>query len=131
MHDKCCIDFQNAVDDYLIRHRSVLDVLTKYQESAARVNRAFAKAVTECGCVQVTASRQQVPSDADYSNIKQFMSSHLSGKPCGHCQEIIGKELGHSIFYLTALCNLGGVSLAEVMQQECKNVNTLGVFHLT
>ena len=131
MHDKCCTDFQNAVDDYLIRHRSVLDVLTKYQESAARVNRAFAKAVTECGCVKVTASRQQVPSDTHYSDIKQFMSSHLSGKPCEHCQEIIGKELGRSIFYLTALCSLGGLSLDEVIQRERKNVTTLGVFHLT
>ena len=39
---KDCIfdNFQNSVDESLLRHRSVLDVITKLQESDARVNRA-------------------------------------------------------------------------------------------
>lgn len=132
MHDnKCCSDFQCAVDEYLIRHRSVLDVLTKYQEASARVNRAIAKAVTGCGCIQVTATRQSVPATAAYSELKEHMSSHLVGEPCPHCQEIIAKEIGHSMFYLAALCNVTGLSLHQVMQQEYKNVKTLGAFHLT
>ncbi|HWR45321.1 DUF1573 domain-containing protein [Sporomusa sp.] len=132
MHDnKCCLDFQSIVDDYLIRHRSVLDVLTKYQETSARVNRAVAKAVTGCGCIQVSAARQSVPEDAAYSELKDHMSSHLVGETCPQCREVIAKELGHSLFYLAALCNLTGLSLHEVMQQEYKNVKTLGVFHLT
>ena len=131
MNDKCCADFQNAVDEYLIRHRSVLDVLTKYQEATARVNRAFAKAVTECGCVEVKAGRQQIPSEIQYSNIKQFMSSHLSGEPCEHCKEILTTELGHSLFYMAALCNLAGLKFHNVMRQECKSVTTLGVYHLS
>lgn len=131
MHEKCCTDFQSAVDQYLIRHRSILDVLTKYQEATSRVNRAIAKAVTECGCVSVQASRQQIPADIDYSDVKQFMSSHLSGQPCQACQEVIAKELGSNLFYLAALCNLTGLKLHDIMQQEHSQVTTLGVFHLS
>lgn len=131
MHDKCCLDFQSAVDDYLIRHRSMLDVITKYQEATARVNRAFAKTVTECGCVQLNAARQQVPADTTYSDLKQFMSSHLSGEPCENCKEVLAKELGHSLFYFAALCNLSGLKLHDVMQQEFDTVTTLGFFNLT
>jgi NTP pyrophosphatase (non-canonical NTP hydrolase) len=129
--DEKCSDFQSAVDDYLIRHRSILDIMTKYQEASARVNRAFAKTVTECGCVTVNATRQQAPADIEYSNLKQFMSSHLSGEPCEQCKEVLTKELGHSLFYLAALCNLSGISLNEVMRRECDMVTTLGFFHLS
>ncbi|MDD4600907.1 hypothetical protein SDC9_13967 [bioreactor metagenome] len=130
MLEKRCQDFQSAVDDYLIRHRSALDILTKYQESAARVNRAFAKTVTECGCVQMNASRQQVPSDAEFRDLKTFMSSHLSGEPCEQCKEVLTTELGHSIFYLAALCNMSGLNLSDVINDEYDKVTTLGLFHL-
>ena len=59
------------------------------------------------------------------------MSSHLSGEPCEHCKDVFTKELGHSLFYLAALCNLSGISLNEVMRQEFNTVNTLGFFHLS
>lgn len=131
MSEQCCTDFQKAVDEYLIRHRSVIDLLTKYQEATSRVNRAIAKAVTECGCVEIKAGRQQIPDQTAYSDLKQFMSSHMSGEPCEQCKEVISKELGHNLFYMAALCNLVGVKLHQVMQQECKNVNTLGAFHLS
>lgn len=131
MGDKCCTDFQTAIDNYLVRHRSVLDVMTKYQESSARVNRAIAKAVTECGCITITATRQQAPADTEYHDLKQYMSPHMSGELCEQCQEVLTKELGHNLFYLTALCNLTGIKLHDVLQKEYNNVNTLGFFHLS
>lgn len=131
MTDKCCRDFQLIVDQYLIRHRSILDVLTKYQESSARISRAFAKAVTECGCIDIQATRQKVPSETEYSDLLQFMSSHVSGRPCPHCQEVLSKEIGHSLFYLAALCNHCGVDMQNIFEQELKTVKTLGVFHLS
>ena len=131
MSEKCCVDFQAAVDRYLIRHRSALDVMTKYQESSARINRAFAKAVTECGCISVNACRQSLPQDIDYSDSRQYMSTHVSGTPCQACQEILATELGNSLFYLAALCNLNGLVLQDVMTKELDNLNTLGPFHLT
>lgn len=131
MDEKCCADFQTAVDEYLIRHRSIMDVMTKYTEATARVNRALAKAVTECGCVEIKAGRQQAPSETDYHDLKQFISSHISGDLCVHCQEVLAKEMGHSLFYMAALCNLAGLKLHDVMRQECRNVKTLGIFHLS
>lgn len=130
MNDKCCKDFQAAVDNYLIRHRSALDVMTKYQESTARVSRAFAKAVTECGCVSLKAEKQKVPEDATYSDLKQYMSSHICGELCEQCKEILAEEMGHNLFYLAALCNMSGLEIHKVMRQEYKNVSTLGVFRL-
>lgn len=131
MGDKCCTDFQKAIDDFLVRHRSVLDVMTKYQESSARVNRAVAKAVTECGCITITATRQQAPAETEYRDLKQFMSPHMTGELCEQCQEVLTKELGHNLFYLTALCNLTGIKLHDVLQEEYNKVNTLGFFHLS
>lgn len=131
MSNHCCLEFQTAVDKYLVRHRSVLDILTKHQEATARVNRAFAKAVTECGCVQIHAAKQEAPGDTNFSDLKQFMSSHTSGSLCPSCQEVVSRELGRSMFYLTALCNLTGLDLREVMRQECKTVTTLGFYHLS
>ena len=131
MQEKSCIDFQTAVEDYLIRHRSVLDVLTKQQEASSRVNRALVKAVTECGCISIAAGRQKIPADAEFNNLKSFMSSHLSGELCENCRDVLVNELGHSLFYLTALCNLTGLDLQTVLLHETKNVRTLGIFNLS
>lgn len=45
MKDIIFDDFQNCVNDSLIRHKSILDILTKYSESTSKVNRSVAKAV--------------------------------------------------------------------------------------
>lgn len=49
MKDIICDEFQNTVSKYLVRHHSILDILSKVQESTARVNRATVKTVTSCG----------------------------------------------------------------------------------
>jgi hypothetical protein len=131
MQQKSCLDFQTAVDQYLVRHRSIIDVLTKYQEATARVNRAVAKAVTECGCVSIAAERQKFPNDAQFNELRSFMSSHLPGELCTNCRDVLAKELGHSLFYLTALCSVTGLDLQTVLLRETKNVQTLGIFHLS
>ena len=55
MKDIIFDSFQNDISESLLRHKSILDVLTKYTESSARVNRAVAKAVTNCGCIKINA----------------------------------------------------------------------------
>src|SRR5690606_16363748 len=97
-----CQTFQQVVDEYLVRHRSVLDVLSKCQESAARVNRAVVKAVTMCGCVQIEAAAQQFPADASLLELRQHMDSHLRGTLCEHCRDVLDTELGRALFYLAA-----------------------------
>ncbi|MFO7319155.1 MAG: DUF1573 domain-containing protein [Clostridia bacterium] len=123
--------FQQAVSDCLIRHRSVLDVMSKFQETGARVNRAVAKAVTSCGCVQVDAGRQTVPANISYWEMKEHMETHVKGEMCEHCREVLEQEIGRNLYYLTALCDLFGLRLERVLQEEQKRIATLGVFNLT
>ncbi|MHB9146640.1 MAG: nucleoside triphosphate pyrophosphohydrolase family protein [Symbiobacteriia bacterium] len=121
--------FQNLVGETLIRHRSIVDILSKSQEANARVNRAVAKAVTSCGCVQIGASKQQVPEDTSLYDLKNHMDDHISGTLCEHCLEAVESELGRQVYYLTALCNVLGLDLYEVVLKEQQRVATLGVFH--
>lgn len=131
MSNKLPDSFETAVDECLLRHRSILDVMTKFQEASCRVNRALAKAATECGCIAINASRQRIPNDAEYSQLRAYMSSHISGQLCDHCKEVLTRELGHTLFYLTAICRLSGLPLEKMLAQELRNLNTLGVFHLS
>jgi hypothetical protein len=122
--------FQQQVSDLLLRHRSFLDVSSKFQESNARVNRALVKAVTDCGCIEVEAGRQSFPEDVTITEWKDQLKTHLLGKLCDNCLDVIKTEMGKNLFYLTALCNLLEIDLQEVIEQESKKLSTLGVFNL-
>jgi hypothetical protein len=123
--------FQGTVDDVLIRHRSILDVLTKLHEAQARLARAAATAVTVCGCITVHADRQRIPPDADLASAHLYVRSHLDGNLCERCRETIETEMGEVLFYQGALANLLGVRLADVLNQELDRLRMLGVFHLS
>lgn len=123
--------FQNTVSEYLLRHRSILDVQTKLSEAAARVNRAVAKSVTTCGCISVTAVRQKFPADISLRELKQFMDTHLVGAMCDKCREVVETEIGTTLFYLAALCSLLDLNLKQVLEKEHARVSALGVFNLT
>lgn len=122
---------QEVVSEFLIRHRSVLDVISKFQEANARVNRAVVKAVTYCGCIGVEAGRQNIPRDISVRELKNYMETHLRGSICEHCQEVLEQELGRHMFYIAALCDLFALDLESVVENERKRVATLGVFNLT
>ena len=123
--------FQKSVDQFLIQHRSILDVLTKYQESNARVNRAIAKAVTQCGCIKIKAKKQVIPSDTKLMEIHKFMNTHLEGSLCESCKEIIETELGSNLFYATALCNMLSLNFNNIIKKEEERISTLGIYNLT
>lgn len=122
---------QHAVSEYLIRHRSILDVISKFQETSARVNRAVVKAITSCGCIEVRACRQQIPADISYWEMKHHMETHVQGELCEHCREVLEQELGHTLFYAAALCDLFGLDLEQLADDERKRIATLGVYNLT
>jgi hypothetical protein len=123
--------FQGKVSELLVRHRSILDSLTKFQESTGRVNRAIAKTVTNCGCLTVCASKQSCPPEIDLKDCQKYMESHLKGELCEQCREAIEEELGNHLFYLAALCDLLGVELADIFSKEFRRMSTLGFFHLS
>lgn len=122
--------FQQQVSDLLLRHRSILDVSSKYQESNSRVNRAVVKAVTECGCIEIRASRQPFTSEQNLEQIKDSLHTHMNGGLCDHCLDVVKAEMGKNLFYLTAMCNLLEIDLNEVIELEGKKLSTLGVFNL-
>ncbi len=125
-----CDRFQDAVDDYLTRHKSVLDSLSKLDESCARINRSVAKAVTSCGCVTIQAEKQHIPEDVSLPELHRYLDTHLRGRLCPQCKEGIEQEIGDTILYLAAVCNLLDLSLSEVLLKEHRKLRTLGVFNL-
>jgi len=130
--DLLCDGFQETVDDYLVRHRSILDVMSKLTESGSRVNRAVSKAVTGCGCISIEAGRQQIPPELEsLETLKQHMSTHVKGKLCDHCTEIIEDEIGRNLFYLAALCNILNLNLYDVLLKEQDRVACLGMFNFS
>ncbi|HHW40508.1 MAG TPA: DUF1573 domain-containing protein [Syntrophomonadaceae bacterium] len=131
MRDLICDEFQNTVSELLIRHHSILDVLSKLQETCARTNRATVKAVTGCGCLSIEAKKKQIPPDLSITDLKDYFESHLRGELCDNCREIIETEIGKTLFYLTALCNLLDLNLYDIFLKEHKKITTLRVFNFT
>ncbi|HHV34259.1 MAG TPA: DUF1573 domain-containing protein [Syntrophomonadaceae bacterium] len=131
MKDLICDEFQNAVSELLIRHHSVLDVLSKFQESCARTNRATIKAVTGCGCISIEAKKQDIPQDISLLEIKEYFGSHLNGELCPSCREIVETEFGNTLFYMAALCNLLNLNLYDLFLKEHSKLSTLRIFNLT
>ncbi|HYF77316.1 MAG TPA: DUF1573 domain-containing protein [Symbiobacteriaceae bacterium] len=129
MKDLLCDQFQETVGEYLIRHRSILDIMAKLQEANSRTNRAITKAVTSCGCVKITAEKQVIPPDIDLAQVKEHMHNHLNGQLCEHCREVVENELGNTLFYLAALSNSLDLNLYDILLKEHKKLAALGVFN--
>lgn len=124
------LGFQEQVDEYLIRHRSILDILSKLQESTARVNRAIAKAVTTCGCIGVNAGKQKFPADVGLSEIRAYLDTHLEGALCERCREAVETEIGSALFYTAGLCSVLGLDLDAIQKKEHSRIKSLGIFNL-
>lgn len=131
MRELQCQEFQQTVANFLLRHQSILDILSKSQEANSRVNRAITKAVTTCGCLKVSAGKQPLTPEASISDLKNLFSTHLEGTLCENCRDIIINEIGRSLFYYTALCNTLDLNLQEVLEKENKKISTLGRFNMT
>ncbi len=128
--NKLCSSFQNEVSQSLVRHQSILDVLSKFQETNARTNRAIIKSVTTCGCIEISAHKPNIPEDVSFSELKQYMDDHIQGDLCDNCKEIIETELGKVMFYTTAICELLNLDFKDILDKELNRVKTLGIFNL-
>lgn len=131
MTNQLCDEFQDNVSKYLVRHRSILDVITKLQESVAQGNRAIVKSVTGCGCLQIDANKQPIPDDVPLDKIREYVQTHLEGELCPDCQEKVEEELGKMLFYLAAACTLLNMDLSSVLSNENNRITTLGIYSLT
>jgi hypothetical protein len=131
MKDAICDEFQDIVSTCLVRHRSIIDVLTKIQETSARVNRAVAKSVTGCGCLEIAAKKQQIPAEIKLQELSSYMDTHLKGNLCTNCREVVEQELGNHLFYLAALCNLLDLNLYDILLSESEKLSTLGIYNMS
>lgn len=123
--------FQEQVSELVLRHRSVLDILSKFQQSGATVNRSVIKSITECGCIQVNAEKQKYTEEMTIREAKELLETHVKGQLCENCMEIIGAEIGSNLFYMSALCNVLNVNLEDVVDKESQKCATLGFFNLS
>jgi hypothetical protein len=124
-------EFQKTVSEYLLRNRSVLDVMTKLQDAVTRVNRAIAKSVTYCGCIKIEASKQAIPDDVDIDELAEYVKSHIEGEPCANCRDIIESEIGNALFYLAGVSCLLDLDMGKALKKENDRISTLGVYSLT
>lgn len=122
-------DFQSQVSKSLIRHKSILDIITKLDEYNARISRAVAKSVTSCGCISINAVKQNFDGKS-YEELIDTVENHLSGDICEQCQEILESEIGSYTFYLAALCDTLGLDLLNIIKKEHELNKTLGIFSL-
>ena len=100
MKDMLIDEFQYTVQELIFRNKSIVDSMTKFQDSNARVNRAIIKAVTQCGCIRINARKQELPEDGSFEEARKAMDTHLSGKLCDNCRDHIEKELGKNLYYI-------------------------------
>lgn len=131
-NDNFCGDLQDKISNILVRHKSILDVMTKLEESNSRINRSIAKAVTNCGCISINANKQEMPTNdkSTFSESKDCFKEHVEGELCETCKEFVEKEIGNHMFYVGAVCNTLGINLNDAVSNELAKVNTLGVFSL-
>ncbi|EFM11520.1 conserved hypothetical protein [Paenibacillus curdlanolyticus YK9] len=122
--------FQRQVSELLLRHRSLLDVLSKYGQTGSAVNRAVAKAVTECGCIELNAKKQAYSDETDLTEAQSMLENHMNGELCEQCSDVLRAELGRNLFYMSALCNLLDIKLEEVVANEADRCSTLGLFNM-
>lgn len=130
MKDIIVDDFQYTVQELLVRNKSILDSLTKFQESNSRINRSIIKAVTQCGCIKITAKKQDFPEDGSFEEIRDSMESHLEGTLCNICRDAIEKEMGRNLFYLSSICNNLDLNMYDVILKELERIKLLGKYNL-
>ncbi len=123
-------EFQYTVQELLVRNKSILDSITKFQDSNARVNRTIIKSVTQCGCMKINAKKQDMPEDGDFEEYKNAMDTHLEGKLCENCRDLIEKDVGRNLFYLASLCNTLDLNLYDIIIKEEERVKMLGQYNL-
>lgn len=128
-HKSICEKFQVEIPNVLARHKSILDVMTKSEEYNARTNRAIAKSVTECGCISISASKQEFGSDS-LQDMLENAQSHIQGSLCEGCKDVLEEEIGTHLFYLTSLCEILGLELHSILEKQYDRIKTLGIYSL-
>lgn len=123
-------EFQYTVQELLVRNKSILDAITKFQDSNARINRSIVKTVTQCGCLKINAEKQQYPESIVFEEVRNSMKTHTEGELCENCRDIIEKDIGRNLFYLASICNILDLNMYDVFIKELDRIKMLGQYNL-
>lgn len=123
-------EFQYTVLELLVRNKSIIDSITKFQDSNARINRSIVKAVTQCGCIKIDAKKQEFTDDGDIEEIRNAMQTHVEGQLCEYCRDQIEKDIGRNLFYLASICNTLDLNLYDIIIKEHERLKLLGKYNL-
>lgn len=126
-HENLIEELQNQVAGTLVRHKSILDIMTKLDEYNARINRAIAKSVTSCGCIEIKAQKQDFNSET-LTDALAKVDSHVVGDICPNCKEVLEQEIGAYIYFLASLANTLDFRLKDTVKKELDRTKTLGVY---
>jgi hypothetical protein len=130
MKDILIDEFQYTIQELLFRNKSIIDSITKFQDSNARVNRSIVKAVTQCGCIKIEAEKQAMAEDGSFEEIRNAMNTHVIGSLCENCREMVENEIGKNLFYLASICNTLDLNLYDIIIKEQERVKILGQYNL-
>ncbi len=130
MKDIIVDEFQYTVQELLVRNKSLIDSLTKFQDSNARINRSVIKAVTQCGCMKINAKKQVFPEDGSFEEIRDAMKTHVEGSLCSSCRDAVEKDVGRNLFYLASICNTLDLNLYDIIIKELERTKMLGKYNL-
>jgi len=130
LKDMMLDEFQYTVLELLVRNKSIIDSITKFQDSNARVNRSIVKAVTHCGCIKINAKKQAFDGSEEFEEVQNAMETHLEGKLCDNCKDIIEKEIGRNLFYLASICNTLDLNIYDILLKELERIRLLGKYNL-
>lgn len=122
-------DFQEQVSQVLVRHRSILDTMTKLDEFNSRINRSVVKSVTSCGCISIDAQKQDFGSES-FENMINKVDNHVKGHICESCKDVVEEEIGSYLFYLASLANSLDLDLSDILSKEYNRIKTLGIYSL-
>jgi len=123
-------EFQYTVLELLVRNKSIIDALSKLQESNARFNRSVVKAVTQCGCIRINAKKQEIPINGSFEEVRTALDSHVEGELCENCRDIIERDIGRSLFYIASICNTLDLNLYDIIIKELDRLKLLGNYNL-
>lgn len=130
MKDIMVDEFQYTVQEFLFRNKSIIDSISKFQDSNSRVNRSIVKAVTECGCIKINAKKQELPEDGDFEKIRNAMETHLEGTLCENCRDQIEKDIGRNLYYMASICNTLDLNLYDIVIKEQERVKIMAQYNL-
>ena len=130
LRDTITDEFQYTVENLLVRNKSILDQLTKYQDTCGRVNRTLIKSCTQCGCIKINAQKQNYDIDMSLDTLQEVMNDHTEGALCENCRDLLEKEIGRNLFYLASLCNTLDLNMYDILLKEVNRLKMLGKFNL-